>query len=125
MIYIYDYIINNLSKFKEEDCGFMFGKYSVIDEFIKIKNISKKKDEFIMSKKEFFIFFFKNVNGFFKKKFNIIMFHVHSRSRFLSKNDKKNMIRGIFYGVLFQNELYLYKMDKKIETVSYRTLKGN
>lgn len=112
MIFIKENIYKKIINLKKESCGFIFGK-NCVDNFYLMKNKSSKKDEFKIGSFNFLLFVFKN---FFKllKCNHFIVFHVHSLSKDLSQKDKKNMISGILYAIVFKNNINLYIKNKKI-----------
>lgn len=124
MIHIENEIYNKLTKLHKENCGFIWGKGIYINNIFKVKNISQEFNEFKMKKNNVFYFLFRNFIRFLFTDFNLIIYHVHSWNGRLSEKDKKNMIAGLIYIIVYKNELFLYRKNKKqIESLEYKTYK--
>ena len=114
-------ICNSLHKLNHEDCGFVYTSGHVFDKLKQIRNISKNKNRFRMSKWEVFTFLIPNI---FKIK-KICVFHVHKGSPKLSKEDRKNMISNILYLVVSEKKLYFYiEIKKVLYGLSYHIVRG-
>lgn len=105
-------IYKELIKLENENCGFIYGYNYKINKINKIKNIAKKFNRFKMKKSEVFLFILKNFFELLKKDFVLGIYHVHTIYGYLSEEDKKNMIPGIIYILVYNDQLFFFEKRK-------------
>jgi hypothetical protein len=114
-------IVKELSKLNTENCGFIFGKKTfflsrewMMTNIHKVKNRSRRDNEYMINVFDVLCFIFKNFSYVWKKDCLVIPYHVHSLTKTPSKKDEKNMISGIIYAIVYKKKIYLYKKIKDV-----------
>jgi proteasome lid subunit RPN8/RPN11 len=125
MIKLKKELYNELIKINEhEQCGFVpfLGSEEtfVSYEHYKVKNVAKNVDNFRMG---FWSKLFSLLKILFKRYDGTIIYHVHSKTPYLSKEDVKGAISGFVYLIIYKGNLLFFKIDKEnglnIEKLNY------